>query len=230
MACLASCGGCGTLSRANSILRRLSGTSSKISLMAGLCREDRAVRRLSDPARNHSFSSSLPSSVFLTPCTSSFSCSLSVNSVSKLRLLLPVEGRTIKAATFSATKWDWVRELGRGAGPDGEDVTFLRTSVGRHREEATLQRPDEQLLAAALGDLRAVLGRALPPPVDAHVQRWGGALPQYAVGHVELVAQVRAAVAQVPGIAVCGATYDGVGVPACIASARRAVAELHPAQ
>ncbi|OLT16383.1 protoporphyrinogen oxidase [Serinicoccus sp. CUA-874] len=145
-------------------------------------------------------------------------------------LLPPVEGRTIKAATFSATKWDWVRELGRGAGPDGEDVTFLRTSVGRHREEVTLQRPDEQLLAAALGDLRAVLGRALPPPVDAHVQRWGGALPQYAVGHVELVAQVRAAVSQVPGIAVCGATYDGVGVPACIGSARRAVAELHPAQ
>ena len=145
-------------------------------------------------------------------------------------LVPPVEGRTIKAATFSATKWDWVRELGRGAGPDGEDLTFLRASVGRHREEATLQRSDDELLTAALTDLATALGRPLPEPVDAHVQRWGGALPQYAVGHVDLVTAVREHVARVPGLAVCGAAYDGVGIPACIASARRAVAELHPAQ
>ncbi|ANS77916.1 Protoporphyrinogen IX oxidase, aerobic, HemY [Serinicoccus hydrothermalis] len=145
-------------------------------------------------------------------------------------LVPPVEGRTIKAATFSATKWDWVRELGHGAGPGGSDLTLLRASVGRHREETALQRADEDLLATALDDLGGILGRRLPEPVDAHVQRWGGALPQYAVGHVDLVADVRASVAQVPGLAVCGATYDGVGVPACIASARRAVAQLHPAQ
>lgn len=145
-------------------------------------------------------------------------------------LVPPVEGRTIKAATFSATKWEWVRELGRGAGPDGGDLTLLRASVGRHREEASLQRSDAELAAAALSDLGAALGRPCPPPVDTHVQRWGGALPQYAVGHVDRVASVRAAVARVGGLAVCGAAYDGVGVPACIASARRAVAELHPTQ
>ena len=58
------------------------------------------------------------------------------------------------------------------------------------------------------------------------MQRWGGGLPQYAVGHLDLVADVRAAVAAVPGLAVCGATYDGVGIPACIASARTAVTQL----
>ena len=63
-------------------------------------------------------------------------------------------------------------------------------------------------------------------PVDVRVTRWGGALPQYAVGHVERIARVRAAVAAVPGLAICGAAFDGVGVPACIGSARLAVDHL----
>jgi oxygen-dependent protoporphyrinogen oxidase len=58
------------------------------------------------------------------------------------------------------------------------------------------------------------------------VSRWGGALPQYAVGHRERVARIRAAVDAVPGLAVCGAAYDGVGVPACIATARLAAARV----
>lgn len=141
-------------------------------------------------------------------------------------LVPPVEDLRIKAATFSATKWDWVAALGRGAGPEGQDLTFLRASIGRHREEATLQHPDGDLVQAAREDLARVLGRALPPHVDAHVQRWGGGLPQYAVGHVDRVGRIRAAVEQVPGLAVCGAAYDGVGIPACIASARTAAARL----
>jgi oxygen-dependent protoporphyrinogen oxidase len=58
------------------------------------------------------------------------------------------------------------------------------------------------------------------------VQRWGGGLPQYAVGHLDRVARIRAAVEGVPRLALCGAAYDGVGIPAVIASARRAVADL----
>lgn len=141
-------------------------------------------------------------------------------------LVPPVDRAFVKAATFSATKWEWVREAGRGAGPAGEDLTFLRASVGRHREEATLQRPDEELVRGALTDVGRALGRVLPVPVDAHVQRWGGGLPQYAVGHHHRVAEVRAAVASLPGLAVCGATYDGVGIPACIASARAAATQV----
>jgi oxygen-dependent protoporphyrinogen oxidase len=50
------------------------------------------------------------------------------------------------------------------------------------------------------------------------------------VGHLDRVARIRAAVAEVPGLAVCGAAYDGVGIPAVVASARRAVADLAPAE
>ena len=133
-------------------------------------------------------------------------------------LVPPVEQRAIKAATFSFAKWAWVRDL-------DPDLVVLRTSLGRHGEEATLQATDEGLVRVSLADLTAMAG-VTARPVDTHVQRWGGALPQYAVGHLDRVARVRAAVADLPGLALCGAAYDGVGVPAVIGSARRAVASL----
>ena len=63
-------------------------------------------------------------------------------------------------------------------------------------------------------------------PVGHRVTRWGGALPQYTVGHLDRVAAIRAAVAAQPGLAVCGAAYDGVGIPACVATARAAVRQV----
>ena len=137
-------------------------------------------------------------------------------------LVPPVEQRAIKASTFSSGKWAWVRDL-------DPDLVLLRTSLGRHREEATLQAADEALVEASLADLAAMAG-VRARPADTHVQRWGGGLPQYAVGHLDTVARVRAAVDDLPGLAVCGAAYDGVGIPAVIASARRAVASLTRAE
>jgi len=137
-------------------------------------------------------------------------------------LVPPVEGRTVKAATFSFAKWDWVREHGRR--PDG-DLLIMRTSIGRHRGERELQVDDDELVDASLRDLGDAIGLRARP-VDWHVSRWGGALPQYSVGHPERVARIREAVAAVPGLAVAGATYDGVGIPACIASARKAAAQV----
>ncbi len=131
-------------------------------------------------------------------------------------LVPPVDGRRIKASTFSFAKWEWVSAAGAAAG-----LVHLRTSIGRHREEKALQVTDDELVAASLSDLRDALGLSAPP-VDTHVQRWGGGLPQYAVGHLDRVARIRADVARVPGLAVCGAAYDGVGIAAVIASAHQA--------
>ena len=127
-------------------------------------------------------------------------------------LVPPVEGLTVKAATFSTSKWPWLAN----AHPDR---TWLRASIGRHGEEATLQHDDQTLAATALADLRSVVGD-LPDPVDQHVQRWGGGLPQYAVGHRRLVTDARRDLP--PTLALAGAAYDGVGVPACIGSGRAA--------
>lgn len=131
-------------------------------------------------------------------------------------LVPPTEALSIKASTFSTVKWPWLAR----AHPDR---TFLRASLGRHRDEATLQRSDDDLVATALADLHAVLGPGLPEPSAAYVQRWGGGLPQYAVGHL---ARVRASRRLPPGVAVCGAAYDGVGIPACIGSGRLAAREV----
>ncbi len=130
-------------------------------------------------------------------------------------LVPPVEGRTIKASTFSFRKWAWTGAL-------SDEVVHLRASFGRAREEADLQRDDADLVAIAVAEVGEALGRPLPHVVDAHVQRWGGGLPQYAVGHVDRVGTIRDDVARLPGIEVAGAVYDGVGIPAVVASATRA--------
>ncbi|MCW2541688.1 MAG: hemY [Frankiales bacterium] len=135
-------------------------------------------------------------------------------------ILVPeVEGSPVKAMTFSSQKWPISTAAGDDGGATG--VATLRASFGRAGDERTLQFGDAELVAQARRELATITGVAAAP-LDAHVQRWGGALPQYAVGHPALVARVFAAVATVPGLAVCGAAYNGVGIPACIASAQQA--------
>lgn len=133
-------------------------------------------------------------------------------------LVPPVDGKRIKASTFASNKWGWIAD----ADPD----TFvLRTSLGRAGDTAPLQRDDADLVADSLADLREAVGLSAYP-ADTRVTRWGGGLPQYAVGHLGRVACVEDAVARLPGMAVCGAAYHGVGIPACIASGRRAAATV----
>jgi oxygen-dependent protoporphyrinogen oxidase len=125
-------------------------------------------------------------------------------------------GRSVKAVTLSSTKWP---HLAGGA------VVLARCSFGRHGDTASLQRDDGELVADAATELTTYAGFR-GAPIDARVSRWGGALPQYAVGHVERVMRIRSAVAILPGLAVCGATYEGVGVPACIATGQRAAGRV----
>ena len=119
---------------------------------------------------------------------------------------------TAKAFTFTSAKWGGVP--GR-----------LRASVGRVGEEATLRRDDDVLLAEVRRDLRELTGIDAAP-TDATVTRWGGGLPQYGVGHTAAVDAIERAVADVPGLAVAGATLHGVGIPACIDAATRAAGSI----
>jgi oxygen-dependent protoporphyrinogen oxidase len=121
-------------------------------------------------------------------------------------LVPAVYGRPVKAVTFASAKWE---HLARS------DVVVVRSSIGRHGDAAALQRDDTGLVEQVVAELTTHAGFS-GTPIDVRVTRWGGALPQYAVGHRGRVARIRGAVAKVPGLEVCGATYDGVGVPACI--------------
>jgi oxygen-dependent protoporphyrinogen oxidase len=132
-------------------------------------------------------------------------------------LVPAVDGRAVKAVTFSTVKWSHLAAQA--------PVHVVRCSVGRSGDVAVLQRDDEDLAALAAAELAEATGMTAES-IAQRVTRWGGGLPQYNVGHLDRVAAIRAAVARQPGLAVAGAAYDGVGIPACIATARSAAAEI----
>jgi oxygen-dependent protoporphyrinogen oxidase len=120
--------------------------------------------------------------------------------------------------TFSTVKWPHLQDAGPG-------LVIIRCSLGRIGEEALLQSGDTELARVAAADLAAATG-ARGAPVATRVTRWGGGLPQYTVGHLDRVARIRSAVAAQPGLAVCGAAYDGIGIPACVATGQAAAARI----
>ena len=132
-------------------------------------------------------------------------------------LVPAVDGHPVKAVTFSSVKWPHLRS----ADPA---MAVVRCSLGRVGEERLLQRDDADLARLAAADLAAATG-VRGEPAEVRVTRWGGALPQYTVGHLSRVERIRAAVGREPGLAVCGAAYDGIGIPACIATARAAATQ-----
>ena len=128
-------------------------------------------------------------------------------------VLVAGQGRLrAKAVTLSSKKW------GRRA-----NVEMVRLSYGRFGDDLARSTGDEDLLAWAAQDLSVLFGISVEP-VDSRVVRWIDALPQYGPGHAALVAELRAGLPG--GLAVAGAYLDGIGVPACVAAATRAVAAL----
>jgi oxygen-dependent protoporphyrinogen oxidase len=117
-----------------------------------------------------------------------------------------------KAITLSSRKWGL-------PGPEA-GVQFLRLSFGRFGDRLAATATAEQLLAWAAEDLSTVFGLHVEP-VDIRLQRWIDAMPQYGPGHADLVAEIRAGLP--PTLAVAGSYLDGIGVPACIGAAGRAV-------
>ncbi|MFN8167268.1 MAG: protoporphyrinogen oxidase [Candidatus Nanopelagicales bacterium] len=136
-------------------------------------------------------------------------------------LVPPSQGRPVKAATFSSHKWQWVDDAASGQG-----LVAVRASVGDADNVEILQRDDADLMRVAADDLAFVgrLGRARP--VASRVTRWGGGLPRYAVGHVGRARRITDSVEALPGLAICGAAFDGVGIAACIARASASAARI----
>lgn len=140
-------------------------------------------------------------------------------------LVPPGELPSIKAFTHASHKWGWVRDaLDRTVGPDHE---LVRISIGRAGQAEALQVGDRELLDRVVTEARdRVPGWSGVQVQQAHVQRWGGGLPQYEVGHLESVARWRGALDAVPDLVVCGALWDGVGLAACLRTARAAAAAI----
>ncbi|TDZ76936.1 Protoporphyrinogen oxidase [Mycobacteroides salmoniphilum] len=115
-----------------------------------------------------------------------------------------------KAITFSTSKW----------GLRGRSTQVVRLSYGRFGDTVARATSDEQLRHWAVVDLETVLGAPVTP-INSALARWIDAMPQYGPGHADVVEAIRAGLP--PGIAVAGSYLDGIGVPACVASASQAV-------
>ncbi|WP_016698557.1 protoporphyrinogen oxidase [Actinoalloteichus spitiensis] len=125
---------------------------------------------------------------------------------------------TAKAFTYSSRKWP---HLAGG----GDTPVLVRGSVGRFGETSALRRGDEEITRGVLADLAELLGTPVRP-LDGAVVRWGGALPQYGVDHLERVARITSGLDSVVGLAAAGAALGGVGVPACVASGNAAAEKV----
>ena len=137
-------------------------------------------------------------------------------------LVPAVDGRAVKAVTFSTVKWPHLAgAAGSGTGP-WRSCAARSAGSGRRR---CCSAPTTNWPRWPRPNWRRPPGCGARPAAT-RVTRWGGALPQYTVGHLDRVAAIRAAVAAQPGLAVCGAAYDGVGIPACVATARAAAGQV----
>jgi oxygen-dependent protoporphyrinogen oxidase len=129
-------------------------------------------------------------------------------------LIATGEPFAVKGVTHSSSKW---AHLG------GDGLVRLRASLGRFGEADTLQVDDAELVDRVRVDLGTLTG-ITGDPVAVRVQRWGGGLPQYAPGHLDRVDRIEHGLPA--GLAVAGAALHGVGVPACIGTARAAAERL----
>jgi oxygen-dependent protoporphyrinogen oxidase len=140
-------------------------------------------------------------------------------------LVAPGSGLLMTACSFGSNKWPHWATPG---------TAIMRISVGRVNEQSWTNFGDEALVERVCQELETVLrrrpraGLASPPaPLASRVTRWPRSMPQYEVGHLDRVASARAVLARrAPMVSFAGASYDGVGVPACIGSGRRAAKEV----
>lgn len=127
-----------------------------------------------------------------------------------------VEKRSILACTFSSVKF---------AGRSPSDHVLLRAFVGGALQPEMLDLDDSEIVRRVESDLRELLG-VRGKPLFTEVSRWTNAMPQYHVGHLELVSEIESAVSQLNGLALAGNSYRGAGIPDCIRSGERAAEKL----
>jgi protoporphyrinogen/coproporphyrinogen III oxidase len=122
------------------------------------------------------------------------------------------EGKRLLAATFVHNKFPHRAP---------EDRALLRCFIGGARNEQVLQAPDEEVVNVVREDLRQII-KLKADPLFSRVYRWKGAMAQYGVGHLERLQRMESLLQQLPGLALAGNGYRGIGVPDCVRSGSEA--------
>jgi oxygen-dependent protoporphyrinogen oxidase len=117
-----------------------------------------------------------------------------------------------------------------GRAPEG--AVLLRAFFGGHAGDTLQGEADDKLIERARLQLSRVLG-PLPEASETVVRRWPNSLPQYAVGHLDRMAELESLFSTMPGLHLVGSPYHGVGLPDLIrqgrALARVLAGKTHPA-
>jgi oxygen-dependent protoporphyrinogen oxidase len=132
------------------------------------------------------------------------------------------EGKRMLACTFVHNKFPHRAP---------RDRALVRCFLGGARDEEILGWSDQQIEIAVLKELREILWLTAPP-LFCRVYKWKGAMAQYGVGHLERLERIERWRQQLPGLALAGNGYRGIGVPDCIRSGKEAAAQatgLQPA-
>jgi oxygen-dependent protoporphyrinogen oxidase len=127
------------------------------------------------------------------------------------------EGRHITASTWTSSKWLHTAPKGK---------RLIRCYVGRSGDERFLELSNKELAAAVRHDLQELMGiSAIPEFVE--ITRLRHSMPQYPVGHIEAIANLRRNVVnQLPSAQITGAAFGGVGLPDCVAQGKAAAQAL----
>ncbi len=120
------------------------------------------------------------------------------------------EGRCVTAATFSTQKYP-------NRAP--RDTALVRAFIGGALAPELLECDDDELESMARREF-AELTQIAATPRRVAVARWERLLPEYGVGHVELVREIERRIAQLHGLALAGSAYHGVGIPDCAQTGR----------
>ncbi len=126
------------------------------------------------------------------------------------------EGRRMLACTFVHNKFPHRAPAGR---------LLLRVVLGGARDAEVLQMEDAQIFGIVRQELQEILG-ITAEPLFSRLYRWRGAMAQYEVGHLERVERIESLRKQLPGLALAGNAFRGIGVPDCIRTGMDAAAEL----
>jgi oxygen-dependent protoporphyrinogen oxidase len=127
-----------------------------------------------------------------------------------------IEGRRAIAISFPGTKFSHMNP---------GDRSSIRVFVGGALNPQLVDRDDNELKELAHQEIESLVGVS-GRPVESLVARWRNSMPQYHVGHLELVAQIERQAAAHKGLSFAGSGYRGVGIPQCIHSGRGAADRL----
>jgi len=126
------------------------------------------------------------------------------------------EGKQLMAATFVHNKFPHRAP---------EDRALLRCFFAGSKAENIRELSDDAIIAIVRNELQQILGlRAVP--LFARVYKWKSAMAQYGVGHLERLDRIERLREQLPGLALAGNGYRGIGVPDCVRSGQEAAKQV----